>query len=400
MELQVDNIYQISNRLISHVNLKYKRSLYSRINWDNRLIGIKGPKGVGKTTLMLQHIKEAFADLREVLYVSMDNIWFANNTLEDLVQYHYTHGGKAIFLDEIHKYKGWQTSVKNIYDSYPDLKIVYSGSSILKLKAADPDLSRRLRSYDLYGLSFREFLEYKGLLEYRILSLDEILADHVNICLDITGRIKILPEFEEYCHQGYFPYFKEEGDGFGERLKEAVLQTIDWDIPAVENVEYSTCMKLKKLLMILASQVPFIPKMNELYQQLETNREQGLKLLTLLNDAQLIGTMSKKAKAFKHLSSPDKMFLDNPNMLYALSERVETGTARETFFRRQLSCVAGLSLPEKGDFKVDDKYLFEIGGPKKSFEQIRDMPDSFVAADGIETGHGNKIPLWIFGFLY
>lgn len=400
MELQVSTLYQTSNRLINLVTTDYKRSLYTKINWSNRLIGIKGPKGVGKTTLILQHIKETYADRKEVLYVAMDNIWFATNTLEELVEYHYTHGGKAIFLDEIHKYKDWQASIKNIYDSYPDLKVVYTGSSILRLKVADRDLSRRLRSYSLYGLSFREFLEYKGVLKYPALPLEEILAGHTAICADITGRIKVLPEFEEYCQMGYFPYFKEDGDGFYERLKEAILQTIDSDIPAAANVEYATCQKLKKLLMILAAQVPFIPKMTELYQQLETNREQGLKLLSLLEDAQLIGTVSRKARAIKHLNSPDKMFLDNPNMLYALSGQVEIGTVRETFFRRQLASTAELSLPEKGDFIVNDKYLFEVGGPKKTFEQIKDLPGSFIAADGLETGHGNKIPLWLFGFLY
>lgn len=399
-ESVIENLYQVSARLVRKVGLSYKRELYNQVNWDNRLIGIKGFKGVGKTTLLKQHIRESFTDLSKVLYVSMDNLCFASDSLMDLVEYHYSHGGEAIFLDEIHKYGNWQTTIKNIYDSYPDLKVVYTGSSILKLNMADADLSRRLRTYTLHGLSFREFLKYEKVLDWPICSMSDILSNHVNICSDIVSNVKILPWFEKYLKYGYYPYSKEEGDGFSLRLQSAIVQTIEQDFPSVENVEYDTLQKLKKLLMILAAQVPFIPNMKELYEKLETSREQGLKLITMLENAELIGTMHKRIKSVRQLSSPDKFFLGDPNMLYALSDKVEIGTIRETFFRNQLSAVANLSLPEKGDFLVDGKYLFEVGGAKKSFEQIKDEPDSYVAADGIEIGHGNKIPLWLFGFLY
>lgn len=394
-----DYLYTVSNRRVSQIDLSYKRPIYYQINWDNRLIGIKGPKGVGKSTLLLQHIKETFSDLSKVLYVSLDNMWFASNSLIDLVEYHYTHGGTHIFLDEIHKYKHWQDAIKNIYDDYPDLHIVYTGSSILKLKAGDGDLSRRMRSYEMTGLSFREYMVFEGILQYRILSLDEILKNHVTIATDVVSKIKILPAFESYLKEGYYPFYKEEGDGYLSRVQEVITQTIDMDIPAVEDVEYGTLQKLKKLLMILAVQLPFIPRMNELYQELETNREQGLKLLSLLEDAKLISMLKTPVKALKHLSAPDKLYLDNPNMIYALSDKVDIGTVRETFFNNQLSVSNKVSLPPKGDFKVDDKYLFEVGGRKKSFEQIKDEPDSFLAIDSVEIGNGNRIPLWLFGFL-
>lgn len=395
----IDYLYQISNRKINQISLEYKRPIYHQINWDNRLIGIKGPKGVGKSTLLLQHIKETFADRNKALYVSLDNMWFSSNDLVELVEYHYTHGGTHIFLDEIHKYKNWQNCVKNIYDDYPDLHIVYTGSSILKLKSADGDLSRRVRSYEMSGFSFREYLMFEGVLNHPCIKLEDILTDHIPIASKIVSKIKVLPYFETYLRNGYYPFYKEEGDGYLSRVQEVISQTIDSDIPAVEDVEYSTLQKLKKLLMILSVQVPFIPKMNELYQELDTNREQGLKLLNLLEQAKLISMLKTPVKALKNISAPDKLYLNNTNMMFALSSNAEIGTVRETFFMNQLSVSHEVSLPAKGDFKIDSKFLFEVGGSKKSFNQIKDEKDSFLAIDSIEIGNGNKIPLWLFGFL-
>ena len=270
---------------------------------------------------------------------------------------------------------------------------------MLKLRAADGDLSRRLRSYELNGLSFREYLAFETVRNYPVMKIDDVLTNHVSLASDITSEIKILPYFERYLSSGYYPFYKEEGDGYLSRVQEVVTQTIDNDIPAVEEVEYETLQKLKKLLMILAVQVPFIPKMNELYHELNTSREQGLKLLDILKKARLIAMLKSPLKALKHLSSPDKLYLDNTNLMYALSEDVQIGTIRETFFMNQLSRSHVVSLPSKGDFMIDGNYLFEVGGRKKSFEQIKDEPDSFLAVDSIEIGNGNKIPLWLFGFL-
>ena len=394
-----DYLYLISNRKINQISLDYKRPLYREINWDNRLIGIKGPKGVGKSTLLLQHIKEAFPDRSAVLYVSLDNLWFSKNNLSDLVEYHYTHGGTHIFLDEVHKYKHWQTAIKNIYDDYPDLHIIYTGSSALEIKTAESDLSRRLRSYDMDGLSFREYLSFENVLDYPAITLEDILSNHITMASDITAQLRILPFFEKYLVAGYYPFYKEEGDGYLSRVQEVISQTIDIDIPAVEDVEYETLQKLKKLMVIIANQVPFIPKMNDFYQEMKTSREQGLKLLNILEDANMISTLKSPVKALKHISAPDKIYLDNTNMLYALSEDAQIGTVRETFFMNQLSKSGRVSLPEKGDFKVDGKYLFEVGGRKKSYEQIKDEKNSYLALDSIEIGNGNKIPLWLFGFL-
>ena len=395
----IDYLYLISNRRISRISTDYKRPLYYRINWDNRLIGIKGPKGVGKSTLILQHIKESFSDMSKVLYVSLDNLWFSSNNLIDLVEYHYSHGGTHIFLDEIHKYTNWQDSIKNIYDDYPDLHIVYTGSSILKLKTGDGDLSRRLRSYEMDGLSFREYLFFENILDFNAITLEELLKNHTNIASSISSQIKILPYFEKYLSGGYYPFYKEEGDGYLSRVQEVITQTIDVDIPSMGDIEYSSLQKLKKLLNILSTQLPFIPKMNQLYQELETNREHGLKLLNLLEQAKLIAMLKSPVKALKHLSAPDKLYLDNTNMMYALNNNIEIGTVRETFFMNQLSQNYNVSLPQKGDFLVEQKYIFEVGGRKKTFEQIKDEENSYLAVDSIEIGHGNRIPLWLFGFL-
>jgi len=391
---------RIMLRQIELTDLSYKRSLYNQINWNNRLIGIKGPKGVGKTTLVLQHIKEAHENLSEVLYVSVDSLWFASNSLVDLIDYHYSHGGKYLYLDEIHKYDNWQIILKNTYDSYPDLNIVYTGSSMLHLDTAKADLSRRQRVYDLPGMSFREFLEFEGAFEMGPVELGALLENHERIASGIITKIKVLPLFEHYLEQGYYPFYREDPEDFGIRLQEVAKQVIEQDLPAILDVEYSTVQKAKKLLMILSVQVPFVPNMAELYRGMETNREQGLMILDALEKGGLLLLLKSKAKALKHMSSPDKIYLENSNLMYAFSKNVNIGSVRETFFVNQLSKGHEVNLSDKGDFRVDDKFIFEVGGARKSFEQIKDIPQSYLAIDSVELGSGNKIPLWMFGLLY
>ena len=400
MSINPEILYRNSQRNVSQVDMTFKRDLHQRINWNVRIIGIKGPKGVGKSTLLKQHIKEFFPNDDRVLYVSLDNMWFASNSLSDLVEYHYTHGGTHLFLDEVHKYEHWQTYIKNIYDDYPTMNVVFTGSSMLKLNKGEGDLSRRVAMYTMDGLSFREFLMFEGLLRYDRVSLDDVLTRHVPLATEITNRLHILPQFERYCQYGYYPFYKEDLEGFHSKLLEVVQQTIELDIPSVEDVEYSTIQKLKKLLGIIALQVPFTPKMEDLYAQLETSREQGLKLLDLLESAALLGQLKTLTKAVKQLSSPEKLFLDNPNLMYAFNRTPNIGTIRETFFFNQTSRVMEIHAPKKGDFLIQGKYLMEVGGADKRFDQIKDLPNRFLAIDDVEVGRGNKIPLWLFGFLY
>lgn len=400
MSVNPEILYRNSHRNVSQVSMDFKRNLHSTINWNARIIGIKGPKGVGKSTLLKQHIKEAFPDDSKVLYVSLDNMWFANNSLADLVEYHYTHGGTHLFLDEVHKYEHWQTYIKNIYDDYPTMNVVFTGSSMLKLNKGEGDLSRRVAMYTMEGLSFREYLMFEKILHFDKLSLDDILKNHTQIATAIADKIHILPYFEQYCIYGYYPFYKEDLDGFHSKLLEVVQQTIEVDIPSVDNVEYATVQKLKKLLGIIALQIPFVPKMEDLYGQLETSREQGLKLLDLLEKSALLSQLKNRTKAIKQMSAPDKLFLHNTNIMYAYNRLPEIGTIRETFFNNQVGAKHELNSVKKGDFLVDGKYTIEVGGADKSFEQIKDIPDSYLAIDDVEFGRGNKIPLWLFGFLY
>ena len=400
MSINPEMLYRNSHRNVSQVSMSFKRDLHSTINWNARLIGIKGPKGVGKSTLLKQHIKETFPDDSNVLYVSLDNMWFANNDLADLVEYHYLHGGTHLFLDEVHKYEHWQTYIKNIYDDYPTMNVVFTGSSMLKLDKGEGDLSRRAAMYTMDGLSFREYLMFENALQFNKLSLDDITKNHVQIATDIAKTIHILPYFEQYCKYGYYPFYKEDLEGFHAKLLEVVQQTIEMDIPSVDNVEYATVQKLKKLLGIIALQVPFIPKMEDLYGQLETSREQGLKLLDLLEKSALLSQLKNRTKAIRQMSAPDKLFLDNTNLMYAYNRFPEIGTIRETFFNNQVGTKHELNSVKKGDFLIDGKYTIEVGGADKSFEQIKDIPDSYLAIDDVEFGRGNKIPLWLFGFLY
>ena len=397
----IDSLYGTSARLVQLTTTSFHRYLYNEINWDNWLIAIKGARGVGKTTMMLQRIKENFADNPgKALYVSLDNLWFANRSLTEVVEYHYNHGGTHLFIDEIHKYPAWQTLIKNITDEYPDLHIVFTGSSMLKIDKSQGDLSRRLRDYTLNVMSFREFLGFEGLTELPLVSLSELMTNHVRIAMQTTSDVKIIPLFEKYLKYGCYPFCKRDYDGFAERLQKTIYTVLNEDAPAIEEITYPTIQKLMRMLMILAERVPQTPKMNELYAILETNREQGLRMLYLLQRAGLIHLLSTETKEFRSMMKPDKIYLHDTNLMYALSENANIGTLRETFFINQVSAVAKINYPRKGDFVVNGKHLFEVGGKNKKFTQIKDEPDSYLAVDDTEIGHGNRIPLWMFGLFY
>ena len=378
--------------------MDFIRNLEAQINWKARLICIRGARGTGKTTLMLQHIKKTFKNLEKVIYVSLDNLYFSDHSLLDFVDSFAKHGGRFLFLDEVHKYPSWQIVMKNIYDGYPKLHVAFTGSSMLKIDNSKADLSRRLSDYTLHGLSFREFLSFEAGIDVPAVPLEELLANHVEIARQITSQVKILPLFEKYLEYGYYPFYKEDFDNYHEKLKKTVYTVLNEDVPAIEEITYPSIQKLQRMLMILAERVPQTPKMNELYAILETTREQGLKMLSLLQRAALMLLLSSETKEIQHLSKPDKIYVHN--LMYALTDYPDKGTLRETFFINQLSSVAEVSYPRKGDFIVNRKYLFEVGGRNKTFNQIKDIPNSFLAIDGVETGFFNRIPLWLFGMLY
>lgn len=394
-------IVKTYHNFLSTISLDYIRPVMNKIEWEDRLIEIKGSKGVGKTTLMLQHILMAFPNVDDTLYVSLDNLWFKSYSLKDLADFFYEQGGRYLFLDEVHYYPHWQTVIKNLIDEYADLHIVFTGSSMLQLEAGEGDLSRRLIDYHLPGLSFREYLVFEGIVDCEAYSLEEILQNHVSISFAIKEKIgNIQPHFNAYLQHGYYPFYKAVRSGYEIRLQHVVNQVLERDYPLIDEVTVPTIEKTKKMLMVLAQNVPQMPTMSSLYGQLETGRNQGLKMLYALQRADLLQLLTDNTKNLKTLSRPEKIFLHNTNLMYALGAKTEIGTIRETFFLNQVAEVLPVCYPAKGDFLVDSKYLFEVGGANKTFEQIKDVPNSFLAIDNTETGYKNRIPLWLFGFLY
>ena len=388
------------HRKIAKIDLRFKRYLYSQINWKSRMIGIKGPRGVGKTTMLLQHILENYEDIDQTLYASLDDLWFSSHTLVELVDWANRHGIMRLYLDEVHRYEQWSVNLKNIYDNYPDMSIVYTSSSLLVMDNAKVDLSRRQTIYTLYGMSFREYLVFENALNLDPIPFNELIRNHVPHAMTITGTIKVAPLFEVYLRHGYYPFYRESIEDFPSRLRETVSVVIDSDLPAVENVSFETLQKVKRLLMIICERVPFKPNMSRLWKQLDTNNELGLRMLYALDKAQILVLLTSRTKSYKHLYKPDKIYLGNPNLMHVLCPHVDKGNERETFFYSQLRVANEVKYPAQGDFLVNDKYLFEVGGSSKTFDQIADVPDSFLAVDDTEVGHGNRIPLWMFGLLY
>lgn len=387
---------------LKSVETNFVRSTMGEINWNARLIGIKGARGVGKTTLLLQYIKlHLVSELDKVLYVSLDNMWFSENSLYDLGDIFTKHGGKYLFLDEVHKYSNWSTDIKNLYDDYPDLKIVFTGSSLLEILNARADLSRRAVVYHLQGLSYREYLNIELGADFQTYTLTELLNNHLNISEKITTEIKPLMYFKEYLQSGYYPYYREESDLYYLRLNEVINMILEIELPIARNVDISYVHKLKQLLFIIAQSAPFIPNISKLSERININRQTLLSYLFFLGESKLINLIYKDAHGISLLQKPSKIYLENTNLMYALSEKVPNqGNIRETFFLNQIAKKHLVELAPKGDFIVDKNMIFEIGGKSKGIKQIKGIENSYIVADDIEYGFGNRIPLWLFGFLY
>ena len=395
----MQRLNQRYKQLLDETRLDFTRYIYQEINWDNRLILLKGPKGVGKTTMLLQHIKRTFDDPSQAFYASVDTSWFTTHTIVDLAEFLVSHGVTHLFLDEVHKYIGWDRQIKEIYDAFPKLHIVITGSSMLQLSETEADLSRRCRKYTIQGMSFREYLEFEHIAQLPTISLEEILNDHQRIAAHLTNQMPVQKYFEQYLEHGYYPFYKEEGDGFVARLEEEIEWIINVEIPAVEKVSYELVYKTKILLGILAELNPYTLNVSDLASKLDASRDSVYKMIDLLQKAGLIRRLYQKTTGMKKLQKPEKILFDNTNLMYALSPNTDVGTLRETFVANMLS-TRKLSMPNKGDLKVDNTYLFEVGGKAKDYGQIANIPNSYVVADGIDVGFGNKIPMWLFGFLY
>lgn len=400
MDDELARMRLISNRLIDETPTAFHRRLYRSVDWENRLVCIKGPRGTGKTTMLRQSAKERFGLDPRAIYVSFDHYWFKIHSPLEFAEEMHKQGVTHLFVDEVHHVEHWQTAIKNFTDFYPDMSVVYSGSSLLKMDNREGDLSRRQISYTLDGLSFREFLAYEGALETEPVPLETVLADHVRLAADVAKKVRILPLFERYLATGFYPFYRTEHSGYYERVAATVDKVLDSDWPAIEDVTPATIRKTKKMLAVLAASCPQQPNMSALYRELETDRNQGLKMLSVLERAGLLALVPSGKDTLKNLSRPEKIFCANPNLMHALVSRADEGTIRETFFVNQLRAAGHeVVCADRGDFSVDGRYRVEVGGRKKRFTQIKDIPESFVAADDLESGFGSRIPLWLFGFL-
>jgi len=384
--------------------MRFERYLKNQIDWNNRLIAITGARGTGKTTLLLQHIKEQYGNNpQDVLYISLDNIYFSTNRLYALVDDFYALGGRELYIDEVHKYSTWAQEIKNIYDDFPKLKMVFTGSSMLQIFKADADLSRRVRHFQLFGMSFREFLIFEGLLlkSQKSFSLEEILKNHISISQKLIHEITPLPAFQKYLQWGYYPYYQEDINGYGERVLQTFNTIMESDLPNVENVDFYSINRIKKLFYILSEMVPFTPNISQLSQMVDVTRQSLMNYLQLLEKAHTVLLLKQKTTGIRQMVKPEKIYLQNTNYCYALStENPDIGNLRETFFFNQIQQKHNVTYNEQTDFCIDGKYYFEIGGKNKSARQIKNLNNAYLALDGLTTGYRNEIPLWLFGFLY
>lgn len=388
-------------RLLALTDMTYVRSLMDEIHWDNRLIAIRGAKGVGKTTLMLQYLKLHGCDCKEMLYVSLDNSYFSLHKLEDFVEEFYQKGGKLLMLDEVHKYPTWSQELKNVYDEYPDLKIVFSGSSLLHILNGDADLSRRCVPYDMYGLSFREYLILKqGILLPKV-SLEELLEHPNDFCGQVNAACRPLTFFGDYLQRGYYPFFLEGEEDYPIRVENVVNFILEVELPLLCGVEMSNVRKLKSLLAIIASNLPLQLDMTKLSAMAGMSRTTLLGYLKYLSDARLLNLLYSAEDNMKKLQKPDKIYTENPNLMEVLAlQTTNIGCLRESFLVGQLKAKHRVEYARKGDILVDGTYTIEIGGKSKEGKQIAGIEHAFIASDDLEYAYGNKIPLWAFGFLY
>lgn len=387
--------------LVGNVTTDFQREMISELPWGERLIGIKGARGVGKTYMLLQYIKQNYQFSEDALYISLDDFYFFNHKLIDLVDEFVAKGGKHLFVDEVHKYPNWAIEIKMIYDYYPNLKVVFTGSSLLEILNSKADLSRRALAYNMQGFSFREFLIFKYKIEFDKIEFKDILSNHTELALEIGKVVKPLKFFSEYLESGYFPISQPDKALYYKRLMEVVAMILETELPSLRKVEISKIPKLKQLISIISESVPFKPNITSLASKINVSRNTLLEYIYAMVDANILVSLHKNSFGVSLLQKPEKLFLENTNFMYALSHsEPNIGSLRETFFLNQLKEKHKVSYPERGDFLVDEKYTFEVGGKNKTLEQIKDIENAFIAADNIEFGYGNVIPLWLFGFLY
>ena len=377
----------------------YKRYFYEKIDFNEKMIGIIGARGTGKTTATLQYLENLSLPFEKTLYLSADSISMSDTTLYEIADEFSKSGGKVLAIDEIHKYKNYEIQLKEIYD-FLNLQVIFSGSSAIQLEHKKADLSRRAVLHRVQGLSFREFLELKLDKNFKSFDLQEILTNHIAIANEITKDFKPFEYFKEYMSYGYYPYYFENQNSYSLKLEETINAVIEIDLPIIFNIEPQYIQKLKQLTALICSSKPYELNITELASRIGINRTTLYSYIEYLALGNVFYALKAKTKSDAVFSKPSKLYLNNTNLSANYCSVNNIGATRELFFAMHLRTNHKLHYPPKGDFIVDDRYLFEIGGKDKSFSQIKDIENSFVVADDIEVGYKNKIPLWLFGFLY
>lgn len=397
----MEELYLFQEQLVRAIKILFRRDFIDEIEWNDRLIGLVGARGVGKTTIMLQYLKEKTQIKSDSLYITADNLAAPIESIFSLAEMFVKKGGKRLYIDEIHKYPQWALELKNIYDLLPELNVVFSGSSMLKILGGETDLSRRAVIYTVPGLSFREYLQITLSAEFPKFSLDQIFNDHEAIAGKLLDSFKPLQYFSKYLKLGYYPFFIESETTYGIKLNNTLNYILENEISGILRSDTKTIQKFKRLLHIIAASVPFQPNIKKLAESLDLNRNTLLTYLNLLNATEIIHSIYSSGSFYGKLSKPDKILLYHPNLAYCLnSDTPNQGSIRESFVVNQLKLKHKVELSSRADFFIDEKFTIEVGGKGKSKRQITGIPDSFVVADDLDVGYQSTIPLWLFGFLY
>lgn len=395
----IEQLQLLWNQILSQKVPEYKRFLFDKIDFNERLIGVLGSRGVGKTTLLLQYLHSIFKE-KKTLYIMADHPIVFELGLFNIANEFQKKGGEVLIIDEIHKIKNFEIDLKLIYDSFFSLNIVFTGSNAVAIDNAKADLSRRAIIYKLPVLSFREFLELEINKKFETISLQEILENHVTHAIDILSKVKPFAYFEEYLKGGAYPFYKTSKNSYVQKLLNASMQILETDLPMIYAIEHDKINSLKKMMVMLCQSEPYDINISKLCSAVELNQRTLYKYLGILQAAGLIRILGAKSTGISIISKPEKMYLDNTNLFSIFCNNSKIGTMRETFFASSVSYNHNINYPKSGDFILDEKYTFEIGGKDKSFKQIKDAKEGFVVSDDIEVGFDNKIPLWLFGFIY
>jgi predicted AAA+ superfamily ATPase len=395
----MEDLIATHESILRNFESRFERTL--DIDWNDRLIGLTGARGVGKTSFLINHIIKNLSAEAKPLYISMDDIQVSTRTLVECADNWIKQGGTHLFIDEIHKYPNWSQELKNIYDRYRKLKVIFTGSSLLHIQSGKADLSRRAVVYTMNGLSLREFIQIQTGLEFPKIQLEDLLKNHTKIAREIAAKILPIAHYQEYLRYGYYPFYLESTNSYAQKLLNTITLMLETDLPYLRHVDVKYIHKLKKLVYLVSHALPYQPNVSKLAGDLEVARNTIMLYLNYLEEAKLFNLLQSKSSSEANLGKPEKVYLHHPNLMYAISKNtMQDGTVRESFFYNQVANVHKITASLQADFLVNEKYTFEIGGKSKTRKQLKEIPNSFVAADNIEVGNGKTIPLWLFGFLY